>query len=87
LILSANPELTGEQVKQIIKETCDRIDPAGGKYDSKGHSIFYGYGRINAEKAVKRALELKSKSLKTARPQDRTTARPHDRKTARRITA
>ncbi len=29
LILSANPELTWLQVRQIIKETCDRIDPAG----------------------------------------------------------
>lgn len=60
LILSANPELTWELVKQIIKETSDKIDSAGGKYNSKGHSIYYGYGRINAEKAVKRALELKS---------------------------
>jgi hypothetical protein len=57
LILSANTNLTWLQVRQIIKETCDRIDPAGGKYNSKGHSIFYGYGRVNAEKAVKRALE------------------------------
>jgi subtilisin family serine protease len=61
LILSANPELSWLQVRQIIKETCDRIDPAGGKYDEKGHSIYYGYGRINAEKAVKRTLELKTK--------------------------
>jgi subtilisin family serine protease len=83
LILSVNPELTWEQVKQIIKETCDRIDPAGGKYDSKGHSIFYGYGRINAENAVKRALELESKSLKTpARLHSRKTARKHNGITA-----
>lgn len=73
LILSANPELTWEQVKQMIKETSDKIDSAGGKYDSKGHSVYYGYGRINAEKAVKKALELKLKSLKTARPHDRIT--------------
>jgi subtilisin family serine protease len=60
LILSANPELTWEQVRQIFKETSDKIDPGGGKYDSKGHSIYYGYGRINAEKAVKKALGLNS---------------------------
>ena len=88
LILSANPELNWEQVRQIIKETCDRIDPAGGQYDSKGHSIFYGYGRINAEKAVKRTLELKIKrqTHKTrtkaiAKIKDRKTARLHDYKT------
>jgi subtilisin family serine protease len=87
LILSANPDFTWLQVRQIIKETCDRIDPAGGKYDSKGHSIFYGYGRINAEKAVKRALELKSKRAdrKTRTKaisefKDRKTARLHDYK-------
>jgi hypothetical protein len=88
LILSANPELTWEQVRQVIKETCDRIDPADGQYDSKGHSIYYGYGRINAEKAVKRALELKSKRAdrKTrtkaiAEIKDRKTTRLHDYKT------
>jgi hypothetical protein len=26
---------------------------------SKGHSIYYGYGRVNAEKAVKRARRIK----------------------------
>ena len=61
LMLSANPELTWMQVREIIKETSDKIDKAAGKYDSKGHSIYYGYGRVNAEKAVKRALELKSR--------------------------
>jgi len=71
LILSANRDLDWEQVREIIKETCDKIDPAGGDYDSKGRSIFYGYGRINAEKAVKKALELKSKYSKTARPHRR----------------
>jgi len=61
LMLSANPELTWMRVREIIKETSDKIDKAAGKYDSKGHSIYYGYGRVNAEKAVKRALELKSR--------------------------
>jgi len=75
LMLSANPELTWMQVREIIKETSDKIDKAAGKYDSKGHSIYYGYGRVNAEKAVKRALELKSryrvrKQKSTAEMQD-----------------
>jgi subtilisin family serine protease len=63
LILSANPELSWLQLREIIRETSDKIDKAGGKYDSNGHSKYYGYGRINAEKAVKKALELKSKQL------------------------
>lgn len=84
LILSANPGLTWEQVRQIIKETCDRIDPVGGKYNSKGHSIYYGYGRINAENAVKRALELRLKqviSKNKMKIKDRKTTRLHDYKT------
>jgi subtilisin family serine protease len=60
LILSANPELTIQQVKDIIKETAEKIDKENGKYDSTGHSIYYGYGKIDAEKAVKKALELKT---------------------------
>jgi subtilisin family serine protease len=67
LILAANPELTRIQVMDIIKDTCDKIDVAGGNYDSEGHSIYYGYGRVNAEKAVKRALELKLKKRVTKR--------------------
>ena len=61
LILSANPELGWQQVREILKETSEKIDKAKGKYDKQGHSIFYGYGRVNAEKAVKRAMELKSR--------------------------
>jgi subtilisin family serine protease len=63
LILSANSELTWLQVREIIKETSERIDKSGGRYDSNGHSKYYGFGRVNAEKAVKKALELKSKHL------------------------
>ena len=59
LMLSVNPELTRQQVKEILKETSEKIDPANGQYDSQGHSIYYGYGKVDAEKAVKRALELK----------------------------
>ncbi len=57
LILSANPALTWTQVRNIIRETSDKIDISGGEYDNEGHSRFYGYGRINALKAVKLALE------------------------------
>ncbi|MGD0340491.1 MAG: S8 family serine peptidase, partial [Bacteroidales bacterium] len=59
LMLSANPDLTWKQVREIIKDTCEKIDKAGGKYDSRGHSKYYGYGKVSAENAVKKALELK----------------------------
>jgi len=60
LILSVNPDLTWQQVREIIKDTSEMIDITNGNYDSQGHSKYYGYGKIDAEKAVKRALELKS---------------------------
>jgi subtilisin family serine protease len=56
LILSRNPSLRHDEVKEIIKRSCDRIDTAHGAYDSGGHSAFYGYGRINARTAVDLAL-------------------------------
>ena len=56
LMLEANPSLTWDQVRQIIKNSCDRIDAEMGNYDAEGHSPFYGYGRLNAVNAVKNAL-------------------------------
>lgn len=52
LMLSVNPDLTSAEVKQIMMDTADKIDPAGGEYDGNGHSPWYGHGRINAKKAV-----------------------------------
>ena len=52
LVLSKNPGLSWQQVKDILKRCCDQIDTAGGQYDATGHSPLYGYGRLNAKKAV-----------------------------------
>lgn len=64
LMLSVNFDLTWKEVREVIAKTCDKItselDGEGGLYDEKGHSIYYGYGRVNAEKAVSLALALKS---------------------------
>lgn len=55
LILSVNPELTAVEVKQMMMETADKIDAENGTYVD-GHSERYGYGRINAHKAVAKAM-------------------------------
>ena len=55
LILSANSALRWNEVKDILRRACDRIDPQGGQYDVNGHSKFYGHGRLNAETAAKLA--------------------------------
>lgn len=57
LILSANPDLTARQVKDILIKTADKIG-SPSEY-SNGHSTKYGYGRVNADKAVAEALRLK----------------------------
>jgi len=54
LVLSVNPTLTWKQVRSILRSTADKIDSAGGTY-TRGYSIHYGFGRLNAFEAVKRA--------------------------------
>ena len=56
LVMSANPNLTKEQIYEIFKETSDKV--GGEAYDANGFNQNYGYGRINACKAVKKALEM-----------------------------
>jgi hypothetical protein len=57
LILSANPDLKASEVKEILQKTADKIgDPS--EY-TNGHSLRFGYGRINADKAVAEALRRK----------------------------
>jgi hypothetical protein len=55
LVLSSNEALYWEEVKNILRLSCDRIDQEDGQYDEEGHSPFYGYGRLNAEKAARSA--------------------------------
>jgi len=56
LVLALNPKLHHEEVKDILKRGCDRIDKVNAQYDpGTGHSPLYGYGRVNAAKAVKLA--------------------------------
>ena len=56
LVIARNPALRRQEVKEILRQACDRIDPQGGNYDAHGHSKKYGFGRLNAETAVRLAL-------------------------------
>ncbi|NJB84845.1 subtilisin family serine protease [Lewinella marina] len=57
LLLSAHPGLTAAEVKSILERTADKIgDP--GEYDVRGYSNRFGYGRVNADRAVAEALRL-----------------------------
>jgi len=56
LILSRNPNLRWDEVREVMKNACDQIDVAGGGYNAQGHSAKYGYGRLNAKTAVELAV-------------------------------
>jgi subtilisin family serine protease len=53
LVLSCDPSLSRDEVKDVLRRSCEQIDPEKGDYDEQGHSPFYGYGRLNAESAVR----------------------------------
>jgi subtilisin family serine protease len=55
LVIARNSELRWDQVKGILRDCCDKIDPSGGGYDADGHSTSYGYGRLDARRAVELA--------------------------------
>jgi len=57
LILSANSALTAKEVKEILQETADKIGSPSEYVD--GHSSKYGYGRVNADRAVAEAIRRK----------------------------
>lgn len=70
LILSANPNLTAREVKKILTQTADKVGSPSDYIG--GHSVKYGYGRVNALKAVEEALRLRN----AAAPQPTPTPQP-----------
>ncbi len=65
LLLSANPNLSLEQIRTIFRQTTDKIS---GGYDASGRSPYLGYGRINALSAVKLAIQYAGGGSSTQQP-------------------
>jgi len=63
LVLSVKRTLKRNEVRDILRSTADKIDKAGGRY-SGGKSLMYGYGRLNAFRAVTKAAGRKAKRAK-----------------------
>ncbi|HEY6830717.1 MAG TPA: S8 family serine peptidase [Gemmatimonadaceae bacterium] len=61
LIVSANSELSAVQVRDVLRESCEKVDVQGGSYDATGRSRSYGYGRPNALHAVRLAQSASGK--------------------------
>jgi len=58
VIFSVNPALTLEEATEILYESADKINPETGFWDAQGHSVKFGYGRVNLHKAVRLAAGL-----------------------------
>ena len=67
LALSANPDLSAHQLRELLENTADKIvdqnpDPVlglqKGEYDDNGHSEWFGFGKINAARAVATAPQI-----------------------------
>jgi hypothetical protein len=68
LMISVNPHLSGDQIREILHSSSDKIVDKNpdiilghkkGTYDENGHSEWFGYGKVNAFEAVRKALALK----------------------------
>jgi subtilisin family serine protease len=55
LMMSLHPGLGREEVRSILQETAEKI---GQGYDARGHSNEFGFGRIDAGRAVDEAARL-----------------------------
>jgi len=81
LVIARDPELRWDQVRELLKRSCDKIDPSAGRYDAAGYSTLYGYGRLNAKAAVALAAPARSgytalhKAIQSVSIQDLKTAR------------
>ena len=56
-ILAVNPDLTWRGVREVVARSCHKIDVEGGSYDDRGHSPFYGFGRLDPALAVEIARQ------------------------------
>lgn len=54
LVLAKNSDLRWDELGAVMRQSCDRIDPSNGNYVD-GRSTLYGFGRLNALKAVRLA--------------------------------
>ena len=82
-MLALNRRLRNTEVRDILKRSCDQIDRPNGSYDAAtGHSPLYGYGRVNALKAVKLAVAKPIRKAKRS-PSRKSKTRPRKARTKR----
>ena len=62
LMLSANPKLTRNSIIEILKDTAQKL--GNYPYDEKGRNNHWGYGKIDAGRAVELAISYENSDLK-----------------------
>lgn len=74
LILSANPDLTAAEVREVLEGTADKIEDPDpdpqlgnqfGTYDGQGRCHWFGFGKVNAFRAVREALDRRGEAGET----------------------
>lgn len=61
LLLSRNQNLTADQVRVVMTQTCEKVDPLNAGYHPiTERSLSHGYGRVNAGLAVEAASESRN---------------------------
>ena len=58
LLLSAVPDLRWEDARALLRLTANKIDEEYAEYDADGHSLLYGYGRVDPWSALQGGLIL-----------------------------
>lgn len=74
LVLSANPELAAAEVREILEGTADKIEDPDpdpqlgnrfGTYDAQGRCHWFGFGKVNAFRAVQGAIDRRGTAGET----------------------
>jgi subtilisin family serine protease len=52
LLLSKNSELTANEIRTIMRNSCDKIGNDAYDNSGSGWNVYYGYGRVNAMNAL-----------------------------------
>jgi subtilisin family serine protease len=55
LVLSVRSNLSRDALREVLQNTADKI---GSGYDANGHSNRFGFGRVNAAKAIDHAAGM-----------------------------
>jgi subtilisin family serine protease len=69
LVWSAHPNLKAPDVLRLLEETADKVDPENGDYQS-GRSKQYGFGKVNALAAMRKAAQIDKSSGDAGRSGD-----------------